>query len=116
MNNDASNAASRKESALQPCPQITDDQTGRDHNRGGPFLLAVVRWDGAPSRLVTVRNVSSSGLMGEMDNPPRGVRVVEFRLGSLGWRGAGVVWTVAQRFGARFHEEIDPTALCGEAE
>jgi hypothetical protein len=115
MNNDVSNAASPGERAPQPCPHNMDKQIGRDHGRAGSLLLTVVRWGGAPSRMVIVRNISSCGLMGEMDSPPLGGQAVEFRLGSLEWRGASVVWTVAHRFGARFHEEIDPTAVCCES-
>ena len=110
MSNDAPNGAS------QTCPHTIGDRIGRDHNRTGSLLLTVVRWGDAPSRLVSVRNVSSAGLMGEMDNPPLGGQAVEFKLGALGWRGASVVWRVAHRFGARFHEEIDPPGFDCEAE
>jgi hypothetical protein len=112
MSNQTSNGATDQGSAPQSCPLNRDDQIGRDHHRTGSLLLTDVRVGGAPSRLVTVRNVSSLGLMGDMDEPPHVGQVVEFKLGSLGWLGASVVWTVAHRFGVRFHQEIDPTGLC----
>ena len=111
MSSHASNGASGYSRAPQPHLLKRHDQIYRDYHRTGSQLLTNVRVGGAPSRLVAVRNVSSSGLMGDMDEPPPVDQPVEFKLGSLGWQRASVVWMVAHRFGVRFHDVIDPTAL-----
>jgi hypothetical protein len=107
MSNHASNGASDQSSALN-----LNHQIARDRLCTGSQVFTDVRVGGAPSRLVGVRNVSSAGLMGDMDEPPPVGQAVEFRLGPLGWRGASVVWTVGHRFGVCFHKEIDPQEFC----
>jgi hypothetical protein len=58
--------------------------------------------------LVTLRNVSATGAMGETADPPAVGEAVSLRLGADTTVVAVVVWKLEDRFGLKFEREVDP--------
>jgi hypothetical protein len=63
--------------------------------------------------LITLRNVSASGAMGEMANPPAVGEAVSLQVGSATTVVAVVVWKLEDRFGLKFEREVDPAEYTG---
>jgi hypothetical protein len=55
-----------------------------------------------------IRNLSSSGLMGEIDYPLERDEVVVVIIRNVGERRAHIVWNDGRRFGMKFARPIDP--------
>lgn len=88
----------------------------RSIDRQGLFLVAEMRFDGAPAAArVTVRNISPGGLMAERDMQVKRGQRVAVELGSAGTVPGVVVWVRAPRFGIAFEREIDPRLARGPA-
>jgi hypothetical protein len=83
-------------------------ETPESRNRSTLLLMAVARDARGALDNVVVRNLSPSGLKGEMNAPPRRDDRLLLNLGRAGWVGADVVWVKGRQFGARFHSAIDP--------
>ena len=77
-------------------------------DRASMLLVAEVRVASAPAQRVVVRNISATGLMVEMEEPPTRGSFVTIKLGDLGWTAGTVAWRVGRRFGVMFDMDIDP--------
>jgi hypothetical protein len=95
-------------SAAERQRPVADDGS-RYHDRASMLLVAEVRLASASVQRVVVRNISTTGLMLEMEARPNEGDPVSIDLGNIGWTDAAVVWRVGNRIGVRFVEEIDPT-------
>ena len=84
-----------------------DDQSRGSRNRSSLLLVAVARLPDGALHKVIIRNLSESGLKGELSGPrTTGDRLI-LNLGRAGWVSADVVWANGNQFGARFHRAID---------
>jgi hypothetical protein len=97
--NDASGSERRRRMA---------EFASRFHDRASMLLVADVRIGCEPAERAVVRNISAAGLMIELDEAPARGEFVSLNLGDLGWINGTVIWKVANRFGVRFDDEIDP--------
>lgn len=84
------------------------EQGAQDRRRSSLLLVAAARLDDGSMTKVIVRDLSPSGLKGEIPDPPVPDQRLTLNLGRAGWVGATVVWTSGKQFGARFAREIDP--------
>ena len=87
------------------------DDASRFHDRASMLLVAEVRIASGAAQRVVLRNISATGLMVEMDEPPHRGSFVALNLGDLGWTCGTVVWRVGRRFGVMFDEAIDPASV-----
>jgi hypothetical protein len=60
------------------------------------------------AQIVTLRNVSANGAMGEAAKPPAVGEAVTLKVGATTTIVAVVVWRVQERFGLKFDREVDP--------
>lgn len=85
----------------------------RNERRAGPRQPVEIgalmsRLGAFGATLVTLRNVSPTGAMGETSNPPAVGEAVSLRLGADTTIVAVVVWRLEDRFGLRYEREVDP--------
>jgi hypothetical protein len=57
---------------------------------------------------IRIRNLSSSGLMGETDYPLERGEMIIVEIRNIGERRGRIVWTEGRRFGVKFARPIDP--------
>lgn len=91
---------------------VSDDPTGqRNDSRDSLLLTAQVRHVGAPEGVqVRVRNLSSGGLMAELNPPLPSGTPVEVEVRGVGWVSGRVAWATDGRVGVAFDSPIDPKA------
>ena len=87
-----------------------DEDGKRRAPRSNMLLAAELRVGEGQAKSCRVRNISATGMMGEMEWPPEPVDQVSIRLGDLGWIEAIVAWQRPPRFGLEFTSPIDPVA------
>jgi hypothetical protein len=61
------------------------------------------------AQIVTLRNVSTNGAMGEATKPPAVGEAVTLKIGPTTTIFAVVVWKAQDRFGLEFDREVDPS-------
>jgi len=87
-----------------------DQKRERNRQRNSLLLVGTLcQSDGAREEF-KIRNLSASGLMGEMDAPPGCGETVSVEVGQLGPIPATVIWLRQRRFGLEFGSEIDPAS------
>ena len=87
------------------------DKVGnRRAQRSNMLLAAELRVGEGQARSCRVRNISATGMMGEMEWPPEQVDQISIKLGELGWIEATLAWKRPPRFGLEFTSPIDPVA------
>ena len=82
----------------------------RQASRSNTLLTAELRVGEEQARPCRVRNISATGLMGDMEWPPGQGENVSVKLWELGWTEATVAWSRPPRFGLQFASPIDPVA------
>jgi len=87
------------------------EQNDRRRPRTKRLLSAELRTAGNAPRKVVVRDISPTGLMGDMGASPPAGEDVEVKLGALGWVAGKVVWNREGKFAVQFVGEIDPAAI-----
>jgi len=96
----------------QPSQATAEPAEHRRHDRDSLLLRATLRLGhGYENFDFRVRNLSATGLMGEGPFTIVAGTPVVVELRNLGWIAATVAWSLDNRFGLAFHEEIDPHAV-----
>ena len=94
--------------ALGGQPDKRRDLRGRDEITMFARLRLAGQADGFD---VSVRNVSTGGLMAELPHPLAPDSAVEIELAGLGWVAGRIAWQIDRRAGIAFDELIDPAAI-----
>ncbi|TCP35046.1 PilZ domain-containing protein [Sphingomonas sp. BK235] len=94
--------------ALNAQPDKRRDLRGRDEVAMFARLRLAGHADGFD---VSVRNVSTGGLMAELPHPLVPDSAVEIELAGLGWVAGRIAWQIEGRAGIAFDEMIDPSAI-----
>jgi len=87
-----------------------DQKRERNRQRSSLLLVGTLRLSEGAAEEFKIRNLSATGLMGEMDAPPGCGETVSVEVGQLGPLAATVVWLRQRRFGLEFESEIDPAS------
>lgn len=82
--------------------------TPRESTRFNVVFRTDLRGEGEADRSVSIRNLSSRGLMGTDPNPPHIGENVMLLLPGIGWTLTNVRWRLGDRFGGRF---VDPVSM-----